>query len=89
MSNNKLTDIELAVLQEMVWQAIESLQTDGRDSLDDSAFVVYSNIYAKLGCTPPAPREPQISESERQSAITLADDLIDTARNGGAQDERS
>ena len=87
MSHDKLTNIELGVLQELVWSVIDTLQTDGVDTADNPDFIAYSNLYGKLGGTPPAPSEPKISETARQSSMTLADDLIDIARNRGTQDE--
>ena len=87
MSNANLTNLELGVLQELVWGVIESLQTDGADRAENPTFVAYCNLYAKLGGTPPAPQEPELSETARQSATNLADDLIDAARNAGEENE--
>ena len=84
-----LTSLELGVLQELVWGAIESLQTDGVDTSDNPVFVGYCNLYAKLGGTPPAPTEPKLSPAARESAISLANELIDILRNGGMQDDRA
>lgn len=88
MSNANLTNIELGVLQELVWGVIESLQTDGVNTSDNPAFIGYCNLYRKLGGNPPAPhQEDKISPAARQSAIGLADDLIDIARKGGTENE--
>ena len=88
MTNLNLAASELATLQEMVWGAIESLQTSGDDRASNPTFIFYCNLYAKLGGTPPAPTEGEgISPAARQSSISLADSLIDIARNGGTQDD--
>ena len=88
MTTVNLTCPELATLREMVWNAIESLQTSGDDRPDNPTFAYYCNLYAKLGGTPPAPTEDEgISPAARQSSISLADSLIDIARNGGTQDD--
>ena len=87
MSHANLTNIELEVLQELVWNVIDSIQSDGADRADNPTFVAVSNLYAKLGGTPPAPQEPELSETARQSATNLADDLIDAARNAGEEHE--
>lgn len=84
-----LTSLELGVLQELVWGVIESLQTDGADRPDNPNFIGYCNLYRKLGGNPPEPIEPELSPAARQSAISLADDLIDLARNGGTQDDQA
>lgn len=90
MTTVNLTSPELATLREMVWNAIDSLRTSGEDTADNPTFIFYCNLYAKLGGTPPTPdRDEEISPAAQQSAITLADDLIDIDRNGGTQDERS
>ena len=88
MTNLNLAASELATLQEMVWNAIESLQTSGDDRASNPTFAYYCNLYAKLGGTPPIPTEGEgISPAARQSAISLADDLIDIARKGGTENE--
>ncbi len=61
MNSDELTNIEKGVLAELVWGAIESLQTDGEDRPDNPAFVGYCNLYRKLGGNPPAPREPEFN----------------------------
>ena len=88
MSNVNLSHPELATLQEMVWGAIESLQTDGEDTADHPTFTHYCNLYAKLGGTPPAPTE-EISPVTRSCAIGLADEPIDITQNGGQQNGES
>ncbi len=83
MTNLNLTSSELAALQEMVWGALESLQTDGDDRADNPTFTFYCNLYAKLGGTPPAAGEDEISPGPRQWGISVADDPIDIPRKGG------
>ena len=88
MTTVNLTCPELATLREMVWNAIESLQTSGDDTADNPTFTFYCQLYGKLGGNPPAPhQEDEIPPAARQSAITLADSLIEIARNGGTQND--
>ena len=88
MSHDKLTNIELGVLQELVWNVIDTLQTSGDDRADNPTFVAYCNLYRKLRGTPPAPHsEDEISPAPRESGISLADDFIDLARNAGKENE--
>ena len=68
MATENLTNLELGVLQELVWNVIETLQTDGEDRSDNPVFTGYCNLYAKLGGTPPAPTEPKLSPAARESA---------------------
>ena len=88
MNHPNLTHLELGVLLELVYNAIESLQTDGEDRCDNPVFIAYCNLYAKLGGTPPAPsQEDEISPAARESAISLAEDLIEIPRRGEMQND--
>ena len=88
MTTVNLTSPELATLREMVWNAIESLQTDGDDRTSNPTFAFHCQLYAQLGGTPPTPhQDEEITPTAQQSAIDLANDLIDIDRRGGTQDE--
>ena len=80
-----LTTSQQSTLREMVWNAIESLQTDGEDRPDNPWFGYYCDLYLNLGGNPPAPQEPKLSETARHSANDQACDLMDIARRGGTQ----
>ncbi len=73
----ELSPFELEVVSELVSQTVDSLFNEGRE--ESPEFKAYSQLNQRLAHA----AEP--SECERQSAIDLADYLIDEIQDGGTK----
>lgn len=59
MSN--LTPRELEALQELVWNVLDSLATDGESDPETVTYSFWKTLHAKIKGSPPMDDTPQIS----------------------------
>ena len=90
--SDELTNIERGVLLELVYGVIDSMQTDGVDTIDNPNFVAYCNLYQKLGGTPPAPHSESGSSIEHSEPLEkspgfIADTIVGLVCGEGEENE--